>query len=276
MIDCDSDQIWNRLAVLIDEVSRATVEIWNFDRIDVDAERSVQRGEDFLNVDRARYRDASRTIGFSEDLAAAKSASCQQNGLNRRPVIATAFRVDARRPAKFSPDNDRGRFEQSSFIKILEKCRQRTIENGKVLSRELLDRAFAIGVPVPRSKGDGHATHACFDKPSCQQQMLRTLRRSTEARVCLLYFAVTLTNFRVFRFKIQRLGKTTRTQQSEGLLLKAVEAAIRRLLFSPSQRAKQIFTVSQSVQVDPVQHEIRFHIACQREGDVSLTGETWP
>ena len=90
--------------------------------VDVDAQVVVERGEDFLEVDRAVLGLGAQAIGRADDLAGAHAAAGQQGAGDVGPVVAAGVLVDLGRAAEFAPDDDRDVLVQAAVVQVLDQA----------------------------------------------------------------------------------------------------------------------------------------------------------
>src|SRR5260370_28593777 len=78
----------------IDQVLRAACWIVDVDRVRVDAQVTVDGGDDLAGVDGALGRIFSQAVGRADHLAGAHTAADQEAAAHRRPVRAAGAAVD--------------------------------------------------------------------------------------------------------------------------------------------------------------------------------------
>ena len=93
-------------------------------------------------------------------------------------MIASAGRVQFRRPAKLAHHNDQRFIQHASFIEILNERCQRQIQRRNQPDSHFrsgvafLQPRIKIVVRVPSAIVDRHKRHAAFHQPACQQAAL--------------------------------------------------------------------------------------------------------
>ena len=101
-------QFANRLDAGLDEVLRPAAEV-ELAGVEVEARFGVERGKDFLELDRAIDGVLGVLVRRADDLAGLHAAAGEDGAVRLRPVIAAVLVVEPRRAAELAPDDDRAR-----------------------------------------------------------------------------------------------------------------------------------------------------------------------
>src|SRR6516225_11439142 len=99
-------------------------------------------------------------VGAAEHLPCGHAAARHQGTVDRGPVIAAGIAVDARRAAKFAPDDDADVPFQAALMQVLDERRDALIKYGKIAAQV----PEVAAVRVPEAVGDTDAADARFNQ----------------------------------------------------------------------------------------------------------------
>ena len=128
------------MGLRLDQLARL-VEVVVHDRIRVNAERVIDRGQQFGGMNGVRVRRTAGFVGFAEHIAALDAGPADHSGVAVRPVIpaigavvvAACGQTQLRTPAELANAQHEGVIQHAAFIKIGEEAGQRLVEHGRGL-----------------------------------------------------------------------------------------------------------------------------------------------
>ena len=182
----------------------------------VDAEVLVNRGPQVIRAQWPLDGEFRPRIGGSDDLAVFHAAAGQGRAGDPGPVVPSAFLVELRSAAEFTPHHHTDVLIQTAVVQVLDEGRQSVIQ----LRENFAGLRKVARMPVPAVETQGDATHASFDEAARHQELLRTLR---SAVVAALHGASPITgpDLGILLVEIQSLGQAAGRQDAHGLLLEA-------------------------------------------------------
>src|SRR5207253_2910316 len=101
-------------------------------------------------------------VGRANNLACPHSAAGHEGTADLRPMVASSFLIDARRPAEFTPGNDRDVIEHAACFQIFDEGREGLVEFAAVVANQVKVLTMAI----PASKGQRDAAYTDFNEAS--------------------------------------------------------------------------------------------------------------
>ena len=135
----------------------------------VDAEVTVDRGQDVLRVFGVVFDDGGVGVGGADGSAALDSPTGEGGAEGAHPVVAAGGGVHARGAAVFPPGDDERRLQQPPLVEVFDEGRVGLVEGGEEAG---LQGPEVVVVRVPPPQVDGDQSHARFDHPPRQQQPL--------------------------------------------------------------------------------------------------------
>ena len=209
-----SDDLADRDPVF-DQVLRSTSWVGDGRRAGIDAQVVVDRGDDFLHVNRAIECVLAESVGRSDGLTCSHAASGQQAATDSRPVIASGVRIDSRSTTEFAPHGDGCVVQHASVVEILNQRGDALIE----LAAMIADQVKVFPVAVPATVRHRHGSDACFDQTTSHQHVLIHGRSTVVLILVGLPVAVPGDKGRVFFADVQRVEQLVGSQHSEGRLI---------------------------------------------------------
>ena len=151
----------------VEEELGSALWVWQSDRAGVDAEVSVEGGEDIFPGDGAGRDFVTESIGAADDLSGFDASAGEEGGAGLWPVVSAAgFGVDSGCASEFAPDDDAYIVEHSSFFEISDECMQAVVNDGK----EVAHAGEVIAVRIEVADGDTDAADAGFDESSSEEE----------------------------------------------------------------------------------------------------------
>src|SRR5205807_2358946 len=98
------------------------------DRVGRDAQQVVDRRCDVSGIVWVRRRKRGSLVGSAIHYASTNPTTSQSDRVDERPVVAAGTAVDLRRPSELGVGHDQRLTEQTSFVQIGDKRRERLVE----------------------------------------------------------------------------------------------------------------------------------------------------
>ena len=143
---------------------------------------------------------SAKTICGSDHLAGSQSSSSEKGPTDSRPVVTTCVPIDFRSSSKFTPGHDERVVEHASIVEVFDQSAEPLVKHRGMRTHS----CEIVAVEIPATEIQSHAASAGFDKASSEEEMLQ-VPRCTVTKILRVTFSVTLANFRIFVFQIQRL-----------------------------------------------------------------------
>ena len=136
----------------------------------VDAQQAVERGKHILHGVGLAAGTGALAVGGADHLSRAQAAAGQQRAAAVGPVVAAAFRTDARRPAELAPHEHRHIRIEAPLAQVGQQGGEGVIQRGQELAQR--GEVLLVRVPAGRAReAERHHRNAGFDQAAREEKL---------------------------------------------------------------------------------------------------------